>query len=81
MGLIVRHMLSYYLLTCSVVGTEVELLDTAEWFGSYVSEMLIDTHLTGLRLYLNNFMSLQITAVPLLFELHCEASLIHTCRA
>jgi len=30
-------MLTYYLLTCSTVGTDVELLDTAKLFGSYVS--------------------------------------------
>ena len=43
--------------------------------------MLIPTHLTGLRLYLDNFLSLQVTAMPLPFELHCEACLMHTCRA
>jgi hypothetical protein len=64
-------MLSYYLLTCSIVGTEVELLANAKWFGSYVSYMLIHTYLPGLRLYLDNFVSPQITVVPLPFELHC----------
>jgi hypothetical protein len=75
------NMLSYYLLSYSIVGTEVELSDTAKWFGNYVTSMLIHTHLTGLRLYFDNFMALQITAVPLPFVLHCETCLIHTCRA